>query len=89
MTMPHLMNCSHSPDGWCLDCVKELYDKYELENERLKAALTKARKYARDGSKRHPIGLRGFASKCGVSAAQMSEWTSEVPKTDPDIICRR
>jgi hypothetical protein len=21
MTMPHLMNCSHSPDGWCLDCV--------------------------------------------------------------------
>ena len=27
MTMPHLMNCSHSPDGWCLDCVKEEWDK--------------------------------------------------------------
>lgn len=26
MTMPHLMNCSHSDDGWCLDCVKELND---------------------------------------------------------------
>jgi len=24
MTIPYLMNCSHSPDGWCLDCVKEL-----------------------------------------------------------------
>ena len=27
MTMPHLMNCSHSGDGWCLDCVKELWDE--------------------------------------------------------------
>lgn len=26
MTMPHLMNCDHSSDGWCLDCVKELWD---------------------------------------------------------------
>jgi hypothetical protein len=24
MTMPHLMNCSHSPDGWCISCVAEL-----------------------------------------------------------------
>ncbi len=21
MTMPHLMNCPHSGEGWCLDCV--------------------------------------------------------------------
>ena len=27
MTIPHLMNCSHIADGWCLDCVKALYDK--------------------------------------------------------------
>ncbi len=27
MTMPHLMNCSHSEDGWCLDCVKKLWDE--------------------------------------------------------------
>ena len=26
MTMPHLMNCDHSGEGWCLDCVKELHD---------------------------------------------------------------
>ena len=29
MTMPHLMNCSHSGDGWCLLCVNELYKKVE------------------------------------------------------------
>lgn len=27
--MPHLMNCDHSHDGWCLACVKKLY--YEKE----------------------------------------------------------
>jgi len=35
MTMPHLMNCSHSDDGWCLDCVKELHD----EKEKLESAF--------------------------------------------------
>lgn len=29
MTMPHLMNCSHSEDGWCLECVKQLHDDRE------------------------------------------------------------
>jgi len=24
MTMPELMNCPHSGDGWCLQCVREL-----------------------------------------------------------------
>jgi len=27
MTMPHLMNCGHSEEGWCLDCVKDMGDK--------------------------------------------------------------
>ena len=27
MTIPTLMNCSHSPDGWCLTCVSELQSK--------------------------------------------------------------
>jgi len=31
MTMPHLMNCSHSDNGWCLDCVKKLYDSKQVE----------------------------------------------------------
>lgn len=29
MTMPHLTNCAHSPDGWCLKCVGELYENLE------------------------------------------------------------
>ena len=29
MTMPHLMNCEHSSDGWCLDCVKQMHDRIE------------------------------------------------------------
>ena len=28
MTMPHLTNCSHSNDGWCLPCVKQLADEH-------------------------------------------------------------
>jgi len=27
MTMPHLMNCSHSELGWCLECVGKLADE--------------------------------------------------------------
>jgi D-aminopeptidase len=23
--MPHLMNCPHAEEGWCLDCVGKLY----------------------------------------------------------------
>ena len=34
MTLPHLMNCSHSGEGWCLDCVKELHDQWEMTAER-------------------------------------------------------
>lgn len=31
MTMPHLMNCEHIVDGWCLSCVKSLWnDHHEL-----------------------------------------------------------
>lgn len=29
MTIPHLMNCSHSEEGWCLDCVKLQHDQVE------------------------------------------------------------
>ncbi len=30
MTMPHLSNCEHQGDGWCLVCVKELFAKNEI-----------------------------------------------------------
>lgn len=33
VTMPHLMNCDHSAEGWCLACVKS------LEEERYNAVI--------------------------------------------------
>lgn len=42
MTMPHLMNCAHSNNGWCLECVKELYDektKHESPTQKAKAVF--------------------------------------------------
>lgn len=27
MTMPHLMNCSHTEDGWCAECVKSMCEE--------------------------------------------------------------
>lgn len=35
MTMPHLMNCDHSDDGWCLECVHRLWDECDDAKQRL------------------------------------------------------
>lgn len=40
MTMPHLMNCSHSETGWCLDCVKELHDEHEQSGDTLRTLFS-------------------------------------------------
>lgn len=34
MTMPNLMNCPHSPDGWCLECLKS--ESQTLTEHRIK-----------------------------------------------------
>jgi hypothetical protein len=34
MTMPHLMNCSHSSDSWCLNCVKDLHESRQSDSAR-------------------------------------------------------
>jgi hypothetical protein len=42
MTMPHLMNCPHSGDGWCLACVAALADDRDSrmkEHERLRSII--------------------------------------------------
>ena len=36
MTMPHLVTCSHQEDGWCLDCVGELWREWEMATEKIK-----------------------------------------------------
>lgn len=39
MTMPHLMNCPHSDDSWCLACVNDLHGKAEFFQEQLSHLL--------------------------------------------------
>ena len=41
MTMPHLMNCPHSDVGWCLGCVKELWEKHNGEIDKSNRASDK------------------------------------------------
>jgi hypothetical protein len=51
MTMPHLSNCVHQGDGWCLDCVKILWEKnekLEMENKNLKDIICQANKVVGD-----------------------------------------
>jgi hypothetical protein len=31
MTMPHLMNCPHMGDGWCLKCVAEAHEQWDAD----------------------------------------------------------
>ena len=33
--MPHLQNCDHLSDGWCLVCVKELWDEKDKLEQRV------------------------------------------------------
>jgi hypothetical protein len=35
MTMPHLMNCEHAAEGWCLDCVGRLHAQAEAATRAL------------------------------------------------------
>lgn len=39
MTMPHLMNCSHSDTGWCLECVRKLW--HDLHNSKVRLLALK------------------------------------------------
>lgn len=60
-------------------------DDLRRENAALKKALRAARVFILN---RHGITTREFAKVCGISAAQLSEWTSEIPKRPPDLIER-
>jgi hypothetical protein len=39
MTMPHLSNCPHDGNGWCLDCVKKMHNELEHANHRIDVLL--------------------------------------------------
>ena len=54
MTMPHLMNCDHQDDGWCLACVKAQWSEMTHYRELLEQITqdnrkTRARRLAESG----------------------------------------
>ncbi len=94
MTMPHLENCLHDENGWCLDCVKLLHDDMELcqvinakvnaENNALRTALKTCREFMRS----QVITTRMFASMCGITPSQLSEWIADPIREPPDFVER-
>lgn len=53
----------------------------EIENKNLRAALRQARQLAKVAG----ITSREFASSIGITAAQLSAWTDEIPSREPDF----
>ncbi len=59
MTMPHLMNCDHSDEGWCLDCVKQMHDELSRDAERyryIRDVLVQCCSVKMDGNHAYHIG---------------------------------
>lgn len=77
MTMPHLMNCSHSEDGWCLDCVKVLWDEKDRNETRLKLAL-----YMLIRANNIADPVRSLAA-CEKAAAVAEDMIAELGPLDP------
>lgn len=53
----------------------------EIENKNLRAALRQARWIALASG----VTMREFAKNLGITAAQLSAWTDEVPDREPDF----
>lgn len=60
-------------------------DELRKENAALRLALKRAREYAVNKQKKHPLGIVGFANECGICPTQLSKWTSTIPNTQPNI----
>lgn len=70
MTMPHMMNCRHRDDGWCLDCVQEEHDRTEQFARDIVAQLDargSLRNAARCSKCDHFMYAREHCPKCHTS----------------------
>lgn len=65
------------------DMIAESVYKESDEVNALKEALKNARNFVREVAN---VTSRDFASAIGITATQLSAWTSEEPKTPPDFI---
>lgn len=89
MTMPHLMNCPHDDDGWCIPCVRALCDRAD----NLEASLDDIRNAMR-GAMDETCGLNEKHCTCvPMLRARIAELEAKLPTTadgmhvgDGDII---
>jgi hypothetical protein len=44
MTMPHLSNCPHDGNGWCLNCVNKLWKEKETKEAEIEALKANVRR---------------------------------------------
>lgn len=65
--------------------VPSVIDDLIADHKSLRAALKRARAYAVNKQKTHPLGLRGFAAECGVSPTKLSQWTQDQNWVNPDL----
>ena len=56
MTIPNMMNCPHQGDGWCLDCVREEWERTEAVQAEMRAELDAARAEMRGAAAPLPSG---------------------------------
>ena len=57
-------------------------EELEIENERLREAIKKARVFVREVAN---VTSRDFAFAIGITATQLSQWTASTPNKKPDF----
>lgn len=72
MTMPHLMNCDHSSDGWCLACVKQMHDQREQYETALEAIAKRLEPVRHDRTYK-AVGLLELPARVGMLAAEVQQ----------------
>lgn len=74
--MPHLMNCSHSTDGWCLACVKDLHADFET-------AEAESQKIRKERDELLPVAYAAEEWACGrITATQFAEVIADAYRSD-------
>ena len=76
MTIPKLMNCPHSGDGWCLECLRELDDQS-------RALLERARDELRQLSQKMRNSPHGRCGTFELYTVQVSE--QEIERLDETL----
>ena len=84
MTMPHLMNCSHSGEGWCIQCVREQHDELEsmtTQRDALLAACQEVNQWIECDTM---VDLEDLSDDCkevlGIVLAAIAAATASIPK---------